>query len=154
MLSRNFFKSFSKVAYQRISPSAKRLMNEQGINISELSDIKVITKEKIMGFIKGIVATKKPSIAFPHRIHNVKNEAPKEQDVPIISHAIEEKKGIILQENMHTLISFDNMIEDLHIDTSKLNEDKNIKKLESFILKACNVSLDKVGLKLNPNQIK
>ena len=54
-------------------------MNEQGINISELSDIKVITKEKIMAFIKGIVATKKPSIAFPHRIHNVKNEAAKEQ---------------------------------------------------------------------------
>lgn len=155
MLSKNFLKSFSKVDYQRIFPSARRIMNEQGIDISKVSDAKVITKEKIMGFMKEkvLVQTRKPSISFPHRGHKVKNiihEDVKQQETP----KIEVKSGVIVQENMHTLISFDNMIEDLHIDITKLNEENTIKKLESFILKACYVSLDKVGLKLNHNQIK
>ena len=157
MLSKNSnLKGFSKVAYQRVFPSAKRLMKEKGIDIKTFSDIHVLTKEKIMSYMKGVVptTTRQPEIKFPHRVHNVKESKNEEVEQSKQNNTIIQKTGVILQENMHTSISFDNMIEDLHIDISKLNDDKTLNKLKSFILKASHVSLDKLGIKLNETQIK
>lgn len=120
----------AKPFYQRIFPSARRLIEQ--LNATIPADIKYVTAESLRNAWKN----------QPMKERVIEKEV--KQEVKISQSIIEDKpifSSRVIQGNMYSECVFDELFEDLEL-SSELN-DSEVEKMEIFVKKALNVSIQR-----------
>ncbi len=145
--SKYIYKNFSSfVKYQKVFPSAKRLFEDYGLDLSNFKNLPIITKALALDFImknKKIMKNKSfETIKSSDLIkETIKNKTKEEINIK------SNDNNIMIQEYMHKNVIVDNLFIDLNIQPNEyLVKDKVNDKIQSFINKAGKVSLDKLKL--------
>lgn len=131
-VTRNF-SSFCK--YQKIFPSAKRVLEDYGLDLNGFKNIPILTKSIVLDFIS------KNKIMIKNRLSELSTAAP----VKNAENNTKQQTKFIVQEYMHKNVAVDNLFIDLNINPNVYMKDNQInEKLQKFIRKAGKVSSDKL----------